>query len=163
MPTRPDDALLRIQSAFPRIYHACHTHHQTGRAAAQALSPRDGSLLAHLNEREPLAQSALAKHLGLAKSTLSEALKWLEKSGYVAREADPADPRGTLVRRTNAGTQAMSEGSVLETSRLQAALAHLSAGELTRAVDGLELLARAALSLPKISPPKISPTKKGHS
>lgn len=143
------NAVLRIQSAFPRIYLACHTRHQTSRTTGEALSQRDGSILAHLDEQEPMPQALLTAHLGLAKSTLSEALKYLEKLGYIAREPDPTDPRGALVRRTTTGSAAMSRGSVLETSQLLAVLALLPADRVAKAVEGLELLARAAASLPK--------------
>jgi len=144
-----DGALVRIQAAYPRIYLACHTRHQTARVSGQALSPRDGAILAHLDEQEAIPQALLARHLGIAKSTLSEALKWLEQLGCVRREPDAADPRGMLVWRTAPGTLAMSRGSVLETERLRQVLARLAGDELKRAVDGLELLARAAVETPK--------------
>jgi DNA-binding MarR family transcriptional regulator len=139
-----EEALLRIQSAYPRIYRACHTRRQTSRVTGQELSPRDNEVLAHLSETRPFPQGLLARHLGVAKSTMSEALAWLEKRGLIARHPDPEDPRGAIVLRTAKGSAAMSRGSALEAGRLREALSALSSDELARAVDGLELLAKAA-------------------
>lgn len=135
-----DQALLRVQSAYPRIYLACHARHQNARTTALRLSQRDGTLLSHLNDTEPLTQSALAKHLGVAKSTLSEALTALERSGYVTRGKQG---RQVFLLRTPAGARAMSGSSVLESIRLRRLLNALTGPERLRAVEGLELLAKA--------------------
>lgn len=146
---RIDDAVLRVQSAYPRIYLACHTRHQTSRVTGEELSIRDASLLAHLDETHPVRQADLGRHLGIAKSTLSEALGWLEQRGLIHRRPDETDPRGALVSRTPAGSAAMSKSSVLETERLVHLLEALGDDDRARAVAGLELLAAAALRIPK--------------
>ncbi len=134
------EALVRVQTAYPRIYMACHSRHQNARTTAHKLSPRDGSLIAHLDEEKPISQGELAKHIGIAKSTLSEAVAALEQTGYVQRAVQG---RQVLLTRTRAGTQAMSQGSVLETDRLRRLLQALSGPERQRAIEGLELLANA--------------------
>ena len=131
-----EDAILRVQTAYPRVYLACHSRHQNKRTTAAQLSPRDATLLAHLSETEPVTQNDLAAHVGIGKSTLSEAISGLEEMGYVARNG--------AVYRTAAGSRAMSSGSVLETPRLRELLSHLSPEERLRAVEGLELLAAGA-------------------
>ncbi len=78
-----EESILRVQTAYPRIYLACHSRHQNTRT--NQISQRDGSLLAHLNHTTPTAQSDLAQHMGVAKSTLSEALGSLEERGLIAR------------------------------------------------------------------------------
>jgi len=83
-----------------------------------------------------VSQSDLAVHVGIGKSTLSEAISSLEEMGYVVRNG--------AVYRTPAGTQAMSGGSVLETELLRNLLGALRSDERERAVEGLELLASAA-------------------
>lgn len=130
--------MLRVQSAYPRVYLACHSRHQNSRTTPDKPSQRDGSLLAHLNEDEWVSQSRLARHMGLAKSTLSEALSGLEEMGFAEREPQ----RG--VRRTAKGSDAMSNGSVLEPERLRLLLEALTVEERERAVEGLELLAQAS-------------------
>lgn len=137
-------ALLRVQAAYPRIYLACHSRHQNARTTPDKLSQRDGALLAHLDEDQWISQSDLARHMGLAKSTLSEALSGLEEAGFAVREADQPDSRGARVRRTPKGSSAMSNGSVLEPERLRRLLDALTLEERRYAVEGLEVLARAS-------------------
>lgn len=134
-----NDAVIRVQLAYPRVYLACHTEHQNSRTTPHRLSPRDATILAHLSPSASVRQSDLGRHLGVAKSTLSEALRWLIECGYVAR--DPNDE----IRLTPHGVEAMSSTSVLQRDRLEAVLASLSEADRARAVEGLELLARAAL------------------
>lgn len=135
-----DDAIVRIQTAYPRVYHACHAGHRQQPSSAPGLTAQHGMLLAHLSEERSITQSELAAHLGVAKSTLSEALSGLVEQGFIERT--PAG-RSLSLRRTSAGTQAMSRGSVLETSRLRTLLDRLSDDERRQAVAGLELLAQA--------------------
>jgi DNA-binding MarR family transcriptional regulator len=138
-----EQSVVRVQAAYPRIYLACHTRHQNARSTADKISQRDGSLLAHLDEARAVAQSDLARHMSVAKSTLSEALAGLEECGYVARE-------GGAIRRTAKGTAAMSNGSVLEPERLRAILEMLTVEERQRAVEGLELIALGAERLSEV-------------
>ena len=133
-------ALVRVQSAYPRIYLSCHTRHQNSRTTPDKLSQRDGAILAHLDEHQPVTQGTLARHMGLAKSTLSEALCSLEDTGYLARAAHGKE---LLIRRTLHGTRAMSRGSVLESARLRRLLRALTETERRAAVAGIELLAAA--------------------
>lgn len=147
------EAVLRVQSAYPKIYLACHTRHQTTRTTEHGLSQRDASILAHLSERYAMAQSDLAKHLSVAKSTLSEALRWLEECQYVVREADPQDSRTVRWRLSRAGAQAMSGTSVLESSTLARVLETLDPADRARAIEGLEILAHATMNLNKEAAP----------
>ena len=62
-----------VQMAYPQVYLACHTRHQRKRTTVHALSGRDSAILAHLDEREGIAPANLARHLGVARSTLSAA------------------------------------------------------------------------------------------
>lgn len=137
-----DEAVLEVQLAYPRVYHACHREHRSGRTNSTGLSARDGSILAHLSAREPTAQGQLTRHLGIAKSTLSEAIAWLIECGYVARERGD-DGREQRLRLTPQGVEAMQGSSVLESDLLAAVLATLSAEERQAAVRGLQLLSEA--------------------
>ncbi len=148
--------MLRVQDAYPKIYLACHSRHQTSRTNVARVSQRDASILSHLNERHPVSQSELVEHLALAKSTVSEALRGLEESGFVTRIRDKEDSRGSEVLRTLKGSAVMSAGSVLEAGRLQALLSTLSAKERELAVVGLELLAKVAERVEKRSSKKRS-------
>jgi DNA-binding MarR family transcriptional regulator len=139
-----DEIVEGIQFAYPQIYYACHTRHERRRSTAHALSRRDSEILVHLDRREPTRLSALARHMDVSASTLSEAVKHLVEYGYVARSSDAGgDRRATGLTLTAKGTTAVRATSVLEASRLSTALKRLTAAERARVLDGLALLAAA--------------------
>ena len=67
-----------LQRHFPQIYLACHTDHVRARSTPYRLSAKDSMLLAHLDENEPISASELARHCGVAASTMSAALQHVE-------------------------------------------------------------------------------------
>ena len=46
----------------------------------------------------PLSPSALARHAGLHPATMTGILDRLERGGWIARDRDPADRRGVILR-----------------------------------------------------------------
>jgi DNA-binding MarR family transcriptional regulator len=140
-----------VQRYYPQIYLACHTQHQRRRTSAVPLTAHESSILAHLSEREPMRASDLARHLGVARSTLSAALKRLTRLGYIARDSDEGDRRAASLLLSPQGVQAMQGGSVLETARVAALLERLPPRDRSTAIRGLSLLASAARALPKKS------------
>jgi DNA-binding MarR family transcriptional regulator len=154
-----DDAIERIQFCFPQIYYACHTRHQRGRTRDGRLSPRDSQLLVHLDRRRPLPVTRLALHMGLAASTVSEALSRLERFGYVAKGAGAdRDRREVGVLLTKKGVESVLATSVLERPRLRSVLRRLSVRDRAAAVKGLGLLAAACTDLAGRKPmPEVLP------
>jgi DNA-binding MarR family transcriptional regulator len=73
----------------------------------------------------------------------------LSALGCIARGRDEDDARAASLRLFRQGARAMQAGSVLESARVAALLARLSTAQRSRVLDGLALLARAALQLPK--------------
>jgi DNA-binding MarR family transcriptional regulator len=138
-----------VQRLYPRIYLACHTQHHRRASNSARLTAHESGILAHLSETVPMRASELARHLGVQQSTMSAALKRLTRLGYVARARDQADRRAARLLLSLEGVRAMQTGSVLETSRVQAMLARLRGADRKRAIDGLALLADAAMALPK--------------
>jgi len=134
----------RVQRAYPQIYLACHSRHVRAVSTAYRLSSKDSSLLAHLSETTPISPSALAKHLTVRPSTLSAAIQRLEKLGYLLRVPNPSDRRAASLFLSPLGRKAMAATSVLDQGRVTAVLARLSPMEKRRALDGLELLAKAS-------------------
>lgn len=133
-----------VQVAYPQIYFACHTRHVRRASTATQLSATDSTLLAHLDEKDSVRATALAKHLGLAASTLSAAIARLAALGYVIQRRDARDGRAIDLLLSTKGASAMQASSVLESARVKAMLGRLTATERKRALDGLSLLGRAA-------------------
>ncbi|HEX8572614.1 MAG TPA: MarR family transcriptional regulator [Allosphingosinicella sp.] len=139
--------VLDVLRSYPRIYLACHVEHRTRASSPTGLTARDGSLLAHVEDPAGSSPARLARHLGIAGSTLSAALARLEAAGMLRLDPDPADARRRLVRLTDSGREAVERDSVLDPDRVAALLAKLSSAERRRAVDGLRLMAEAARRL----------------
>jgi DNA-binding MarR family transcriptional regulator len=138
-----EDELLAIQQLYPQVFHACHVRHPRSRATNRfRVSERDQALLAHLSLRHAVKPSDLAPHFGIGLPTLSEALKRLERAGYVERVRSGADRRAVPVKLTARGAEALRGTSVLDDVLLARALEHLSPKERRAAVEGLSLLAR---------------------
>ena len=141
-----DTTLQIIQVAYPQVYLACHTRHQRKKSTSHHLSARDASILAHLDQREATTPARLAAHLGVARSTLSEALKRLTSLGYTKaepRDASEGRRGGVGVLLTAKGIAAIRDTSVLEVARLRAVLEQLSAAELKVVGRGMSVLAAA--------------------
>lgn len=143
MSRRNVDDVIR---AYPQIYLACHIDHRTRRSSAAGITSREASFLAHVGEGG-VSPAALARHLGIGRSTLSAALTALEAKGLVTVERDAADGRRRRVQLTESGQAAINADSVLDEARVAALLDQLGEEEQRRAVEGLELLASAARRL----------------
>lgn len=141
----PSKHVRAIQRHYPQIYLACHVDHVRTKSNRHHLSAHDSTLLAHLDESWPTLAGSLARHLGIANSTLSAALNRLESLGHLSRTPSRRDKRQIELRLTALGAEAMAEASVLDAKRVAAVLENLSATEQKRAVAGLALLAVAAL------------------
>ena len=134
----------RVQVAYPQIYFACHTRHVRRASTPSRLSATDSTLLAHLDEDDPVRPTVLAKHLGLAASTMSAAIARLAAHGYVVQQTAAGDKRATELRLSKQGAAAMQASSVLEPARVGKMLSRLTVRERRHALEGLALLARAA-------------------
>lgn len=139
-----DQAVEQVQLTYPQVYYACHTRHQRKRSTDHRLSQRDSAILAHCSPDAPRVPAQLARHLDIARSTLSEALKKLELLGYLRRVADAnGDGRRVGVLLTAKGLRAIRETSVLESTRLEEVLRCASVSERAAIATGLAALADA--------------------
>jgi DNA-binding MarR family transcriptional regulator len=138
----PDVRLVQV--AYPQIYFACHTRHVRRASTSTRLSAADSTLLAHLDEDRAVRATLLAKHLGLAPSTLSAAISRLASLGFVIQRRDAKDGRAIGLLLSAKGASAMQASSVLESARVERMLSRLRPAERKRALDGLALLAKAA-------------------
>ena len=133
-----------VQTCYPQIYLACHTRHVRAASSPHRLSARDSSLLAHLDEKRPIAPSELARHLGVGASTMSAAIKRLVRLGYVEQDRHPDDARRVRLCLSTKGASAMRDASVLDPGRVRRVLARLPPTDRRAALSGLALLARAS-------------------
>jgi DNA-binding MarR family transcriptional regulator len=134
----------QVQVAYPQIYFACHTRHVRRASTATQLSATDSTLLAHLDEEASVRATTLARHLGLAASTLSAAIARLAQLGYVIQRRAARDGRVVELLLSAKGAAAMQASSVLDSARVKGMLDALTPGDRKRALDGLSLLAKAA-------------------
>ena len=114
-----DDALIPYETTlFVRDNCLCLHAQRAARALARrfddALRPyglTNGqfSLLMALNRPEPPPMGPVAAVLAMDRTTLTAALKPLERRGLVIVEPDPRDRRGRLLRLTEAGRRLLTE------------------------------------------------------
>jgi len=88
--------------------HAQRTARVLARRFDEALRPLDltngqFSLLISLNRPEPAAMAPVARLLGMDRTTLTAALKPLQRRGLVETEVDADDRRSRLLKLTRAG------------------------------------------------------------
>jgi DNA-binding MarR family transcriptional regulator len=114
-----DDALIPYETTlFVRDHCLCLHAQRAARALARrfddalrplALTNGQFSLLMALNRPEPPPMGPVAAVLAMDRTTLTAALKPLERRGLVRVEADPRDRRGRLLRLTEEGRRLLTE------------------------------------------------------
>ena len=140
----PEDDVSEVQRLYPQIYVACHNDHIRAASTEWRISSQDASILVHLNRSTGVRPSSLARHLGVAASTMSAAISRLEKLGYLSNQPAEKDRRQRELRLTARGAEAVSATSVLNAERVASLMKKLTRNERKAAVQGLALLARAA-------------------
>jgi DNA-binding MarR family transcriptional regulator len=138
------DEVFEIQRLYPQIFVACHNDHIRAASTGWRISSQDSSVLVHLDRNAGTRPSALAKHLGVAPSTLSATITRLEKLGYLSSTPHESDRRRRELKLTARGGEAIAATSVLDVDRVRAMMMRLTPAERKVAVRGLGLLARAA-------------------
>ncbi len=113
-----DDPMIPYETTlFVRDHCLCLHAQRAARALARrfddALRPlglTNGqfSLLMALNRPEPPPMGPVAAVLAMDRTTLTAALKPLERRGLVTVEADPRDRRGRLLRLTQDGRRLLT-------------------------------------------------------
>lgn len=76
---------------------------QLARQIDSEIEPASYSVLATLQQMGPQRMTAIARHLGIGKPTLSRQLSTLEHRGFVEKATDPADGRAQMVSLTEEG------------------------------------------------------------
>jgi DNA-binding MarR family transcriptional regulator len=138
-------AARALMDAYPKIFFACHRRHVQDPTTREVLSAHQANILDHLDDVEPTSVTKLALHMGVTASTMSLALDRLESRGYVARSRDRTDARKVLVKLTRQGVRLKESKSVLDPAVVRSILKRMTPAKRERALDGLALLATAAM------------------
>jgi DNA-binding MarR family transcriptional regulator len=147
------ELVQRVLDLYPRIYLACHTRHVQDPRSGDRLSAQKASILSHLDTVEPVSLLELARHMGVTPATMSIAVGHLVRGGYVKRARSKEDGRRLEIVLTAKGARTRDASSVLDPERVRALLERLEPAPRARALEGLELLARAADGLPNPEAP----------
>lgn len=132
-------AARHLTQAYDRILAPC------------GLRTSQYSLLNRLAQSGPRSIQALAREMGLDRTTLGRNLRPLERDGLVAIGVDPQDRRGRALRITPQGTAKMLEGRALWQAA-QARFAETYGAEQTQALHAtLDAVARLELA-PSVDP-----------
>lgn len=111
------------------------------------LSAHQAGILDHLDAVEPTFVHDLASHMGVTPGTMSLHLDKLEAGGYVRRARSRTDARRVELRLTPAGVRIKQQQKVLDPRLVDSMLSRLNEGDRRKALEGLELLAKAAREL----------------
>jgi DNA-binding MarR family transcriptional regulator len=98
------------------------------------------SLLTSLNRPEPAAMKHVAALLAMDRTTLTAALKPLERRGLVKISQDPADKRSRLLTLTSAGKRLLTQAFPIwqqTHARVEHQLSSMNVDELRRALNAL--------------------------
>jgi DNA-binding MarR family transcriptional regulator len=98
------------------------------------------SLLMSLNRPAPPAMGSVAKLLAMDRTTLTAALKPLERQGLVSISVDPADRRSRLLGLTDDGREALAAAVPIwrgTQAAIEATLPNLDACEVRTALTSL--------------------------
>ena len=135
--TSRSELAVRLRLAITR------TSRRLRQEAGTALSPSQSSALASIDRHGPLTPSELAERERIQRPTVTRLLVRLEAAGLIARAADPADGRSSLITVTPAGRDLLRQLRLRKDAFLARRLEELDAEEratLDRAAAILERL-----------------------
>ena len=124
--------LRRTQSAVFADFAA------TFARAGEALTPGEFGLLVLVERNAGLSQMALARALGIDRSTLVPILNRLQGRGLLVRRSSPTDGRTHALGLTPVGAKALAKYCRLVTTHEKRIASGLSAAETRALIDLLE-------------------------
>ncbi len=128
----------RFERAYRRVFFALR------RPDDPDLKQHEASILQHVAAADGIALTDLAAHLALPKSSASVVVKDLERRGFVRRARDRRDERRLAISLTKKGQRRVAVDTVLDPTRLAAALAGLTGDARHALLTGLEDVAGEA-------------------
>ena len=133
--------LRRTQSAVFDDFAATFAH------AGEALTPGEFGLLVLVDRNSGLSQMALARALGIDRSTLVPILDRLQARGFLMRHRSPTDGRTHALALTPAGEKALARFARLVRAHEKRIASQLSAAEIRALIDLLEKVHTGARSV----------------
>lgn len=112
-----------------------------GRVSGVTYSVTAWRTLAALDTKGPQRVTDLAVFERITQPSMTGLLQRLEEDGYVARAADPADRRATLVRLTAGGATALGAYRRASAARIRPVIAELSRHDRAVLAQAAQLLA----------------------
>ena len=141
LPSLMGYALRRTQSAVFADFAA------TFARAGEALSPGEFGLLVLVDRNAGLSQMALARALGIDRSTLVPILDRLQARGLVVRRPSPTDGRTHALGLTPAGEKALARFATLVRTHEKRIASGLSTAETRTLIALLEKVRASARPL----------------
>lgn len=93
-----------LQHEFYRLFvRRRHNAIQMAQTIDPEIEPAAYSVLFTLQREGPQRMTAISKHLGIGKPTLSRQLSTLAHRGFITKQADPADGRALVISLTEEG------------------------------------------------------------
>lgn len=103
-PTDRRAHVKELQHEFYRLFlRRRHNAIQMAQTIDPQIEPASYSVLSTLQREGPQRMTAISKHLGIGKPTLSRQLSTLESRGFLTKKADPADGRALVISLTPQG------------------------------------------------------------
>jgi DNA-binding MarR family transcriptional regulator len=115
--------------------------------AGQALTPGEFGLLVLVERNAGLSQMALARALGIDRSTLVPILDRLQARGLLVRRASPTDGRTHALALTPSGVKALARFARLVRTHEKRIASGLSSAETRTLIQLLEKVRQSARSL----------------
>ena len=150
--------VLAIQRLYPKLYVACHTTHGRSSEGTSSVTARECAVMSHLCIDPTLSAARLARHLGVGRSTLSDLIGHLVEQNLLQSHQDPHDERKRRLTVTPDGIAAMSAISVLDGRLVGEVLSRLTPHQRSKAIEGLSLLAQAAMPMHAAEPARLRAT-----
>ncbi|WP_295140095.1 MarR family transcriptional regulator [uncultured Reyranella sp.] len=141
LPSLMGYALRRAQSAVFADFAA------TFAKAGEALTPGEFGLLVLVDRNEGLSQMALARALGIDRSTLVPILDRLQARDLLVRRPSPTDGRTHALALTSAGAKALARFGRLVRAHEKRIASGLSASETRTLIELLGKVRASARSL----------------
>jgi len=138
MDAASDDLSRRLQRVLGRLARNLR------REVPSALGPGSLSVLATLSVDGPLRPSDLAAREGVRPPTMTRMLTVLEDAGLVARTADPADRRASLIEMTPAGQETLLATRTARASQLARRIERLDPAQHRALAEALPVLEELA-------------------